>query len=204
MSLPANFDVATVMGLPSTGVYHSFNGKIYFGGLPIIRVSRANFTVSNNPNLYAEVGRREATPYVREFDVRGSFTRAYVNGAEWRLMIGRKPSTDFDPGKEYVIGGTNELADLLQDSHSNSFNTVNTYPIKTQIRCEINMIDGVLQDNGGNGYGLIGIVYGVLIDAATLTVGRGGDLITSGPINWTGEQVDFSLETVEPGNAAIT
>ena len=202
MTLPDNFDAATRMGLPTTGVYHSFNGKIYFGGLPIIRVSRANFTISNNPDLYPEVGRREATPYVREFDVRGSFTRAYVNGAEWRLALGRKPSAIFDPGKEYKIGGDNELKDLLADVHDNSFTTVNTYPIKTELRCEINMIDGILQERG-SGYGLIGIINGVMIDAATLTIGRGGDTIISGPINWIGEQVDFSLEVVTPGNASL-
>ena len=199
----SSFDAATAMGLPSTGVYHSFNGKIYFGGLPIIRVSRANFAISNNPDLYPEVGRREATAYVREFDVRGSFTRAYVNGAEWRLVLGRKPSEIFDPGKVYEIGGENELADLLVDSHENSFNKVNTYPIKTKVKCEINMIDGIIQENASNGYALIGVIDGVMIDAATLTIGRGGDIITNGPIDWIGETVDFSLQSISPGEGAL-
>jgi len=199
----SSLDAATVMGIPSTGVYHSFNGKIYFGGLPIIRVSRANFTISNNPDLYPEVGRREATPYVKEFDVRGSFTRAYVNGAEWRLALGRKPSEEFDPGKVYAKGIGNELADLLKDSHENSFSRVNTYPIKTIMKCEINMIDGVMQDNNANGYALIGSINGVMIDAATLTIGRGGDVITSGPIDWIGETVFFDLQSVTPGEGAL-
>ncbi len=195
-------DTSTVMGLPTTGVYHSFNGKIYFGGLPIIRVSRANFNVSNNPDLYPEVGRREATTYVREFDVRGAFTRAYVNGAEWRLALGRKPSSVFNPGLVYEVDGENELADLLQDIHDNSFDNVNTYPIKTKVKCDINLIDGIPSTTVG-GYGLVGIIDGVMIDAATLTVGRAGDLITSGPINWVGETVDFSLESVSPGQGGL-
>lgn len=192
----STLDSKSVMGLPTTGVYHSFNGKIYFAGLPIIRISRANFIISNNPDLYAEVGRREATPYVREFDIRGSFTRAYVNGCEWRLALGKKPSAEFDPGKIYT--DDDDLGDLLKDSHSNSFDGVNTYPIKTKVKCDINMIDGIMQETG-TGYSMVGIIDGVMIDAATLTIGRAGDLIVSGPINWVGETVDFSLHSADPG-----
>ena len=195
MAVPLGFDPLTVMGLPSTRVYHSFNGKIYLGGLPIIRVSRANFTISNNPDLYPEVGRREATPYVREFDVRGSYTRAYINGAEWRLAIGLQPGAGgvFNPGSIYTGQDMADLFDAVaSDTWSNERGDRNTYPVKTDASLDINMIDRVpVEGTTGDGKALQATIIGIMIDAATLTVGRGGDLITSGPIDWIGEKVSF-------------
>ena len=201
-------DSNTLMGYPTTGVYHSYNGKILLAGYDIIRVERANFTIRNTVDVYPEVGRREGTPYVKEFDVRGTITRAYVNGAEWRLAIGMNPSDAFNPGTEYFLGGgddqvsgTKEISDLISGVNTYSNRNVgrNTYPIKTRARFEVNSKDGVpiqLGSTVGNPKALYVDVLGVMIDTANITIGQAGDPIMSGPTNWVGEKVKFVIADV--------
>jgi hypothetical protein len=201
-------DSNTLMGYPTTGVYHSFNGKVLLAGYDIIRVERANFTIRNTVDVYPEVGRREGTPYVKEFDVRGTISRAYVNGAEWRLAIGMNPSDSFNPGKEYFLGGggdqvpgTEEISPLIEgvNTYSNRNVGTNTYPIKTRARFEVNSKDGVPIQVGSNisqGKALYVDVFGVMIDTINITIGQGGDPIMSGPINWVGEKIKFVIADV--------
>ena len=196
-------------GIPNTQVFQSFNGKIYVGGYPIIRISRATFTISNMVDIYYEVGRREGTPYPREFDVRGSFTRAYVNGAEWKLAIGLKPKQigDFDPGKTYgpdvdEFGGSLDTLESLLgelDKYDNSLNGFNTYPIKTNISMDVNSVDNIPMNDGKqnmDGHKIVADFFGVMIDAATLVLGGPGDIIISGPIDWIGESAKFRAEVI--------
>ena len=191
-----------VEGVPTTQLFQSFNGKILIGGYSIIRIRRCDFRVGNMPDIYYEIGKREGTTFSRSFDVRGSFVRAYINGAEWRLAIGLKPRQlgSFDPGVTYggsedALGNPiDEISALLKnDVYDNSFDTKNTYPIKTTVRMEINSVDGVLPQGGTTPVMLIAEVSGVIIDAASIVLGSGGDLIVSGPIEWVGEEVKFSV-----------
>ena len=192
-----SLDVLTKMGVPTTSVFHSFNGKVQLAGFDIIRIERANFTISNMADIYPEVGRREGTPYVKEFDVRGTFSRAYINGAEWRLAIGMQPGEEgFDPGKEYA--GEDPFAILFpteKTSFSNKKVTKNVYPIKHTVRLEVNSIDDVPQDNGEGA--LYALITGVLINTSTIVLGQGGDLIMTGPVNWIGEKVEFNIIEAE-------
>ena len=198
-------------GIPNTQVFQSFNGKIYVGGYPIIRISRATFTISNMVDIYYEVGKREGIPYAREFDVRGSFTRAYVNGAEWKLAIGLEPkrtgTKPFDPGKEYgpdidkFSDSITAIADLLDelDGWDNSLTTKNTYPIKTNISMDVNSVDEIRMNDGSQNmspYKIVADFFGVMIDAATIVLGGPGDIIISGPINWIGESTQFRAEVI--------
>ena len=194
--------LAPLEGVPTTQLFQSFNGKILLGGYPIIRIRRCDFRVGNMPDIYYEVGRREGTTFARSFDVRGSFVRAYINGAEWRLAIGLRPRqvASFDPGTTY--GGSvnesgapiDEISVLLKENaYENTFSTKNTYPIKTNIRMEINSVDGILPIGGNTPMMLIAEVSGIIIDAASLILGAGGDLIVSGPIEWVGEEVKIKL-----------
>lgn len=198
-----------VEGVPTTQVFQSFNGKIYVGGYPIIRISRATFTISNMVDIYYEVGEREGLVYPREFDVRGSFTRAYVNGAEWKLAIGLSPLITatttkpvFDPGKIYIDDDLAALLDSL-DAYDNSLETYNTYPIKTNISMDVNSVDNVpttvtipTEETPSSPipYKVVADFFGVMIDAATIVVGGPGDIIISGPIDWVGESVKFKAE----------
>lgn len=196
-------------GIPNTQVFQSFNGKIYVAGYPIIRISRATFTISNMVDIYYEVGRREGTVYPREFDVRGSFTRAYVNGAEWKLGIGLKPRQigSFDPGKTYGPSSDefgkqlDPIEDLLGqlDGYDNSLEDYNTYPIKTNITMDVNSKDNIPMNDGTqnlNDQKIVADFFGVMIDAATIVLGGPGDIIISGPINWVGERAQFRVEAV--------
>ena len=197
-------------GVPNTGVFQSFNGKIYVAGYPIIRISRATFTVSNMVDVYYEVGRRQGIPYPREFDVRGSFTRAYVNGAEWKLAIGLKPKQigDFDPGKTYgpatdEIGAQLDPIDSLLaqfNGYDNTLEDMNTYPIKTEISMDVNSVDGVPMNDGTqnlDGHKIIADISGVIIDTAAIVMGGPSDIIISGPIDWIGETIKFRVEAIE-------
>lgn len=192
-----SLDALTKMGIPTTSVFHSFNGKVQLAGFDVIRIERANFTISNMADIYPEVGRREGTPYVKEFDVRGTFSRAYVNGAEWRLAIGMKSGEEgFDPGKIYenpTDGGNpfEILFPVTKKSFSNKRTTKNVYPIKHTVRLEVNSIDDVPQAYGAGA--LYALITGVLINTSTIVLGQGGDLIMTGPVNWIGEEVEFSI-----------
>lgn len=196
-------------GIPNTQVFQSFNGKIYVAGYPIIRISRATFTISNMVDIYYEVGKREGIVYPREFDVRGSWTRAYVNGAEWKLAIGLKPRQigNFDPGKTYGPDvdefGTqlDSLESLLGalDGYDNSLEDFNTYPIKTNVSMDVNSVDSVPMNDGTqnlDGHKIVAEFFGVMIDAATIVLGGPGDIIISGPIDWVGERAQFKVEAV--------
>jgi hypothetical protein len=83
----------------------------------------------------------------------------------------------------------------------------NQYPIKTLCKFLINR-DNVLSVNGNIPEGIIDpdsdligatrythevIAKGILIDAAQITVGTGGEIVTSGPIDFVGETYDFGL-----------
>lgn len=205
------FQLVPAEGIPNTQVFQSFNGKIYVGGYPIIRISRATFTIANMVDIYYEVGKREGIPYAREFDVRGSFTRAYVNGAEWKLAIGLQPKRTgtklFDPGKEYgpatdefgySITAIDELLNEL-DGWDNSLVTRNTYPIKTNISMDVNSVDNIPMNDGSknmNPHKIVADFFGVMIDAATIVLGGPADIIISGPINWIGESTQFRAEVI--------
>ena len=192
-----SLDALTKMGVPTTSVFHSFNGKVQLAGFDIIRIERANFTISNMADIYPEVGRREGTPYVGEFDVRGVFNRAYINGAEWRLAIGMKSGENgFDPGKEYTdptdgVDPFTLLFPTAKKSFSNRKVGGNVYPIKHTVRLEVNSIDDVPQDNGEGA--LYALITGVLINTSTIVLGQGGDLIMTGPVNWIGEKAEFNI-----------
>lgn len=198
-------------GYPTTGLYQCFNGSISFGGFEIIRIENATFTVTNNPDIYFEVGRREGTTYTKEFDVRGSLRRAYINGVEWKLAVGfpaLKRVTDikgkeviFHPGKEYT--DLDEGATLLSPndfSFDNSFVTGNVYPIKTVGTFDINTKDGIPMEGGSpdapTRYKMFADITGIMIDALSVNIGQSGDLIMSGPINWIGENVKFGVEEI--------
>ena len=197
-------------GVPNTGVFQSFNGKIYVAGYPIIRISRATFTVSNMVDIYYEVGKREGIVYPREFDVRGSFTRAYVNGAEWKLAIGLKPKQigDFDPGKVYGPAADefgaqlDRIEDLLAQfsGYDNTLEDKNTYPIKTEITTDVNSVDNVPMNDGTqnlDGHKIVADISGVMIDAAAIVMGGPSDIIISGPIDWIGATIKFRVEAVQ-------
>ena len=137
--------------------------------------------------------KREGIPYAREFDVRRSFTRAYVNGAEWKLAIGLTPRkvANFDPGMMY--GSADDIDQLLKEtSYDNSFLTQNTYPIKTEISMDVNNIDQI-KTTETDSYAVVATIKGVIIDAASIVVGGPSDIILSGPIDFVGEEVKFSL-----------
>ncbi len=191
-----------VEGVPTTQLFQSFNGKILLGGYPIIRIRRCDFRVGNMPDIYYEIGKREGTTFTRSFDVRGSFVRAYINGAEWRLAIGLKPREigNFDPGKTYG-GSVDDLGEpidaisdlLVENVYDNSFISKNVYPIKTTARLEVNSVDGILSEGKTKPVMLIAEISGIILDASSLILGAGGDLIVSGPHEWVGEEVRFSI-----------
>lgn len=191
-----------IEGVPTTQLFQSFNGKILLGGYPIIRIRRCDFRVGNMPDIYYEIGKREGITFARSFDVRGSFVRAYINGAEWRIAIGLQPRQigGFDPGTTYggsvdVSGNPiDAISDLLKANvYDNSFLGKNTYPIKTTARLEINSVDGILSEGSSTPVMLIAEISGIIIDASSLILGSGGDLIVSGPHEWVGEEVKFSV-----------
>lgn len=190
-----SLDALTRMGIPTTSVFHSFNGKVQLAGFDVIRIERANFTISNMADIYPEVGRREGTPYVKEFDVRGTFSRAYINGAEWRLAIGMAAGeNEFDPGKQYANLDEDDPFSALfanKSSFSNRKVGKNVYPIKHNVRLEVNSIDDIPQD--GTGGAMYALITGVLINTSTIVLGQGGDLIMTGPVNWIGEKADFNI-----------
>lgn len=194
-----------IEGLPSTGVYHSIAGKIMFGGMPIIRISRASFSFSNSVNLYTEVGSREGLVYAGPVSIRGSISRAYINGAEWKLAIGLKPQEAFpgNPSKFFVPGSIyssdTDLVELVQGSkYSNSRREAlqNTYPIKTEMMLQVNAEDKLQKLDGSAGFITTVLITGVMIDALSISVGSGGDLIQSGPIDIVGEEIFFGLDMI--------
>lgn len=197
------YDQEVYEGIPTTQMYQSFNGQIYMGGYPIIRVSRGTFTTSQGIRTYYEVSKRHGLPYHGTFTVRGSISRAYINGAEWRLAIGKEPGADFDPGKVYNEG---ELVTLFgeDDTWYQGGGVKNVYPIKTVMRYEVNNrdmlpftrsvseIEGVVDDPiTSDGLMHIATIRGAIIDSSQIRIGQAGDLITSGPIDWIGETVQF-------------
>ena len=197
---PTIFDAGTHEGYPTTGLYQSFNGMVYLGGLPIIRVERATFTISQGVAAFYEVGQRHPTIYSADFDVRGNISRAYINGAEWRLALGYAPGeSDFDPGKIYD-GNTNELPVDFTTADKFPVNTTvkNFYPVKTVLELEVNYKDGI-PVNEGSSVVQVAKVDGVMINTASLRIGRGGELIRSGPIDWIGETIEFTYNTEAGG-----
>ena len=44
--------------VPTPGVYHSYNGKVYFGGREILRISDALIRTSRNVATYPQVDTR--------------------------------------------------------------------------------------------------------------------------------------------------
>jgi len=194
-------------GVPTTGLFQSFNGDIGIGGFKIIRVERATFEVSHNPDYFYEVGRRAGIPYSKEFTVRGTIQRAFVNGLEWKLAIGADPgkiftgekeTVTFDPGKTY--DNDNELEALVSENDYSSYNATakNSYPIKTTGRFEINEIDNIptVIDESGNqkAYRQYAVVRGLMINAAGIRLGNSGDIIRSTPLDWLGEKIHFGIE----------
>lgn len=195
-----------VEGVPTTGIYHSFAGKIMFGGFPIVRISRASFSFSNNIDLYTEVGSREGFVYAGPVSIRGSINRAYVNGVEWKLAIGLKPKqafpglavSKFVPGKIYE--SDDDLANLVKGvnyTNSRRESTQNTYPIKTNVTLQVNSEDQVQVEDGSAGYMTTVLVTGMMIDALAINVGSGGDLIQSGPIDLIGEEIFFKIASLK-------
>lgn len=181
--------------MPTTGVYQSFNGAIFYGGVQIVKIKRANFTLNENADLYTEVGLEFGTPYIRHFSVRGSITRAYVNGAEWKMAIGLRQSSTvnevpFDAGKEYE---GDELRKLISGSKAYGSNVYHSYPIKTNMTFEVGSKSDVANSS------MVAVVKGVMIDALSIELGRAGDVITNTPISWIGETFDYAtLPVVTP------
>lgn len=80
----------------------------------------------------------------------------------------------------------------------------NHYPIKTTIRFLINKDKVISAPGNVNNEDLLKasdrytheiVAYGVLIDATQLSVGTGGEIVSSGPFSWVGETYEFNLLT---------
>ena len=121
--------------------------------------------------------------------MRGSFTRAYVNGAEWKLAIGLKPKQigNYDPGKIYGPSADqfgSQLDDIetilgALDGYDNSLDDKNTYPIKTEITMDVNSVDNISMNDGTQnlaGHKIVADIKGVMIDAAAIVMGGPSDI----------------------------
>lgn len=194
-------------GVPTTGLFQSFNGEIGIGGYKIIRVERATFEVSHNPEYFYEIGKRAGIPYSKEFTVRGTIQRAFVNGLEWKLAIGAAPGAtlrsdasgnviaSYDPGKTYDNDDDLNAFVGLDDYSSYTANGKNVYPIKTVGRFEINNVDEI-QSGDGKVYRQYAFVKGLMINAAGIRLGNSGDIIRSTPLDWLGEKMSLGVEEV--------
>jgi len=215
--MSSQLSALTLEGLPATGVYQSFNGRVYIGGKEIIRISNAVVRILRNPAKYAEVGTRYGTPYYRETRVAFSLTQAFVNFFPLIMSLGFPVSDDFVPGEIYTELGTgtsHSLLNLLQtvaNPHGsktngglNSDRPANYYPVHTDAEFVVNKdgvvsgdyltVDDVNKDlSSPIAYEQAMLVKNAILDIGQIQIGAGGDLITSGPIDALGEEAVWTI-----------
>lgn len=211
--------------IPTPGVYHSYNGKVYYGGREVMRISDALIRTSRNVATYPQVGTRYAIPYYRQLTVAGSLRKAFINLFEMAMAIGIPiDEPNHIPGNVYsgdglYAPGSTPMATIkriindeeMQLGHYGALSDdglpKNSYPIKTTMEFTINeeglsTIAPNLEAQSdplanpdvtplGDPYVQSIIAYGIMIDIAQVSMGGGGDLITSGPIDWIGETWRF-------------
>jgi hypothetical protein len=193
---------------PLTGVITSQNAEVLIGGLVLMKVSDITVRYGNQVGVYAEVGDRKQTPYAGSLRVSGTINRAYINGAEWRLLIGY-PANQQAIGKvnEYGVTGNDHKQDLFADANNplaavtklghqlDSLGRSNYYPIKTDILLRANKDDALpvgLLDSlvGSTPYTGELLVKRALFDAGGISFNENG-LITSGAITFEGEALQL-------------
>jgi hypothetical protein len=186
--------------IPITSVYQSQNALVKMAGIPLLRVSDATARLQNTVGTYAEVGSRIQIPYVGPVRVSGTINRAYVNGAEWRLVIGSSSQQIGRILRDSPVTDTREQS--LNDAGINATNTsweddVDNYPIRTDIELEINrsqieqmQIDGSISSTIVK---MVLVLRNCILDSTGITFNANG-LITSGPITFEGEFAYFEIE----------
>lgn len=207
-------------GIPAPGVYHSNNGAIYLGGERLFRVSSAFLRIMQGSAMYMEIGSKFGIPYPTLRTVAGNISKAFTNLYDMFLTIGLPVdfSKNFIPGAIYDSSGKfGDINKIIEDvitalesgkAHS-KFSTglpdgrpANSYPIKTTAEFHINedkvasttkdfTTSNILTSN--DNYTHIIKVDGVLINLNSLALGTGAEIVTSGPIDFIGENYDFSL-----------
>ena len=78
-------------GIPVTGIITSDGGGVFIGGLEVIKVTEATIRLDNNIGQYRPVGTKIACNYAGNIRVTGQITRAQLNLAELRLVMGSQP-----------------------------------------------------------------------------------------------------------------
>jgi hypothetical protein len=209
--------------VPLPGVYHSNNGTVELGGYEILRISDAFVRISQGGSLYREISSRYPIPYRTLTTVSGSIRRAFGNLYEFVLAMGFPANTDyFKVGAQYdndtkLADLLNKAGEILTGAGKNILGyqgqalpdgrPANQYPIKTVCKFLVNK-DKLLSGSGSFPNGVIDpdsdligatrythevIAQGILIDTAQITVGTGGEIVTSGPIDFVGETYEWAL-----------
>lgn len=183
-------DLKVPEGIPQTGVFTSDQGHIKILGEDIVRVSRASFTLDNGVSVYRESRKRTGITYAGLQRVTGQITRAFVNAAESKLVIGQPVGGElfaYKPGPG-VIAAT-QLATLLA---LGSFKITDraTYPPRVDISLIINEdrigLVGTDQATTVNpGKMQTFTCHNAIITNHVLAWDSRG-LITSGPLNFLG------------------
>ena len=197
-------DLQVNEGVPHTGLYTSDQGAILLtdDNLELARIERGWIRVNNGVDVYREAGYRHGTTYAGTPRVVGQITRAFVNMAELKMILGREP-TDATPVGPGVLTGTELLEFINQPSLSYPIHAVgkNWYPIKVDIAMMVNAdelpVIGTSNPDSPNistGKSQTIIAKNCIINNYALVFDSRG-LITSGPMDFLGSAAQWRIDS---------
>jgi len=197
-------DLEVREGIPHTGLYTCDQGAIMLtnSNLELARIERAWIRVNNGVSVYRETGRRWGITYAGTQRITGQISRAFVNMAELKMVLGREP-TDTYPVGPGVISGS-DLETYLKQSvtfpiHSE---TKNWYPIKVDLALQVNADELPIVDTStpetptvSVGRSQTLIAKNCIISNYALVFDSRG-LITSGPMDFLGSAAEWRIDNV--------
>lgn len=179
---------------PNPGVFISSNGKIIIRDssltspveYDVIKVARAIIRMNNNISTYFEASLQTGTTYAGLVDCNGSITRAYMNMAETRLVMGSQNEVD------------QSVSDLLEDVEAHSgareagvldFNRYSPQDIQVRLVVGEQLVNGVV----------VSLAKAMEVTASNVLFSNSQisfdsrDLIRSGPLDYLASHAFISV-----------
>lgn len=177
---------------PPAGIFTGNNGAISLidaegNEFELLKVNNAVLRVNNNIGTYPQTGVQTITTYSQLVEVAGSISRAHINMAEVRLVIGNKKSISEDLKSLLTLltihSGEKQTGGILDFSR---------YPIKN-LSVAIDVNDQIISSvSVPLDKAMRFTAYNVLFDSTQISFDA-RDLIRSGPLTYISSHASYGL-----------
>jgi len=213
-----NVDLNDPDGAPVSGVFTSDSGGVFIGDLEVIKVEEATLRIDNNLRQQRPVGTKIANNYAGNLRITGSITRAHLNLAEMRLVMGSQPGAELKTVGLLAGAGvltSTQLAELLQTkvlpyAGEGLYADDHFYPLRANVSLIVNRtnlapkVDEVTLEEENDEELAAGLYTRTTYRSKLLTINANNCLfgnlaigfnstgfITSGPLNFMGGHIQW-------------